>query len=113
MITTKQKVIKDYEKLSKELKEQIKLVYPEGYAEYLISVSTLQGKRITALPFETYDKIYLIRMSSNEALLLIDDDNDYDTQGNLKTAVRGKYEDKHADAGYLSENENYQELQDA
>lgn len=113
MVTNKLKVIKDYEKLTKELREQIKLVYPEGYADHLYEIATTKGKIITVLPFETFDKIYLIRMSSNEAVLLIEDDNDYDTHGNLKTTVRGKYEDKHANAGYLSENENYEELQDA
>jgi|AntAceMinimDraft_17_1070374.scaffolds.fasta_scaffold14521_4 hypothetical protein len=38
MKTNELRVIQDYEKLSIELKEQIKLVYPEGYNQYLISI---------------------------------------------------------------------------
>jgi hypothetical protein len=109
MITNKLKVIKDYHKLTREMKEQIKLVFPEGYAEHLINVSTSKGQRITALPFETFDKVYLIRMNSSEAELIIENDMDFDVQGNLKKSVRHKYEEKHSEVGYLSENENYEE----
>jgi len=108
MVTNKLKVIKDYEKLSKEIKEQIKLVYPEGYSDYLVDVATTKGEAITALPFETFDKVYLIRMSSNKAIQLIEDDADYDYDGSLKAGVRDKYEDKHSEVGYLEENENYE-----
>ncbi|MCF8297185.1 MAG: hypothetical protein K9J13_06540 [Saprospiraceae bacterium] len=105
----KLRVIQDYEKLSKELQEQVKLVYPEGYSQHLIVFTNSKGERVSALPFETFDKIYLIRMSVSKADQIISDDNDYNDDGLLKESTREKYEDKHSDVEYLSENENYEE----
>jgi hypothetical protein len=60
-----------------------------------------------ALPFETDEKIYMIRMSVKEALRIIEDDSDYAKDGILKGDVKEKYEDEHSDIEYLSENETY------
>lgn len=103
----KLRVTQEYERLSDELKEQIKLVYPEGYSQHIFSFNNKEGKRISALRFETDEKIYLIRMSIAEAESLIAEDDDYDDDGNLRDDVRDEYEDKHSDADYLSDNENY------
>ena len=109
MHTPKLRVIKDYDKLSDELKEQIKLVYPEGYSQHLIRFTNSQGQKISALRFETFEKIFLIRMSVWLAEELIDKDPDYDEDGNLKSLRREKYEDEYSDIEYLPENENYDE----
>lgn len=106
---TKLRVIQDYYKLSKDIQEQVKLVYPDGFSEYLITYTDKNGELVTALPFETFDKVYMIRMSKGYANLIISDDDDYDKNGNLKEEVKNKYEDKHNDVDYLSENENYSE----
>lgn len=103
----KLRVTQEYEKLSDELKEQIKLVYPEGYSQHIFTFTNKDGGRTSALRFETDEKIYLIRMSIAEAEELIADDDDYDDDGNLRDDVRDDYEDKHSDADYLSDNENY------
>ena len=103
----KLRVVKDYEKLDKDLKEQIKLVYPDGYSKHIIEFTNPKGEIVHALRFETDDKIYLVRMTTEKALQLIEDDDDYDNEGILKEAMREKYEIKHSDIDYLSENENY------
>ena len=103
----KLRVTQEYDKLSDELKEQIKLVYPEGYSQHIFTFTNKDGARTSALRFETDEKIYLIRMSIAEAEELIADDDDYDDDGNLRDEVRDDYEDKHSDADYLSDNENY------
>lgn len=103
----KLRVTQEYEKLSDELKEQIKLVYPEGYIQHIFSFTNKEGGKTSALRFETDEKIYLIRMSKIEAENLIAEDDDYDEDGNLRDDVRDDYEDKHSDADYLSDNENY------
>ena len=36
MKTNKLRVIQDFEKVSQDIQEQIKLVYPEGFSEYLV-----------------------------------------------------------------------------
>lgn len=109
MEKNKLRVIQDYEKLSNELKEQIKLVYPEGYSQHLIEFTNSKGEKVTALRFETFEKIYLVRMSVYKAERIIEQDSDYDDDGNLKEDVKVKYEDEYSDIEYLSENENYDE----
>lgn len=107
MTAQKLRIIKDYQKLDKEIQEQVKLVYPDGFSEYLIDFTNNKGELVTALRFETFDKIYMIRMSKSMAITLIRQDDDYDRDGNLKDDVKVEYEDKHSDVEYLSENENY------
>ena len=104
MSEQKLRVIKDYDKLDKAIQEQIKLVYPEGFREHLITFLNKDGKYISALPFETDEKYYLVRMTEDEAELIINEDDDYNDAGNLKDQVREEFEDKYADIGYLSEN---------
>jgi len=103
MKAAKPKVIKDYEKLDAATREQIKLVYPYGFSENLISFSSKNGKIITALPFETDEKYYLIKMSILEAEQIIEDDDDYNDDGDLKSSAKEGYEDKYGDLDYLSE----------
>jgi len=109
MEINKLRVIQDYEKLSNEIKEQIKLVYPEGYSQYLIEFKNKNGETICALHFETDEKIYMIRMSSKKAKQIIQEDSDYDDDGILKEHIKEKYEDEYSDIDYLTENENYEE----
>lgn len=93
----KKRVIKDYEKLTEEIREQIKLTYPSGYSQNLIKFTNKDGKRVSALPFETDDTYYLVRMTVHEAEAIIEDDDDYDDDGMLRDESREEYEDKHAD----------------
>ncbi len=109
MSAQKLRVIQDYEKLSPEIQEQIKLVYPYGYSQHLIRFTNAKGEYVSALPFETFEKIYMVRMTSEKATRLIEEDDDYDVDGNLRDEVKEQYEDDHADVEYLSENDNYEE----
>ncbi|WP_020531735.1 hypothetical protein [Flexithrix dorotheae] len=103
MSNQKPRVLKDYEKLTTEIQEQIKLVYPNGYSQNLISFTNKEGKKVSALPFETEDKHYLIRMTVQEAQQIISDDDDYDDDGILKDDTKGEYEDKYSEIDYLSD----------
>ena len=109
MEKSKLKVIQDYNKLGKELQEQVKLVYPDGFSENLIYFKNSKGQEVTALRFETDEKVYLLRMSVQMAFQLMEDDDDYDDDHNLKSKVKNEYEEKHSDVEYLVENENYME----
>jgi hypothetical protein len=97
----KPKVIQNYEKLSKEIQEQIKLFYPDGYIDNLIEFTNHKGELVSALPFETDEKIYMIRMSVRKAQELVEDDTDFDEDGVLLSSKREKYEDKYSDVDYL------------
>ncbi|MFC2097115.1 hypothetical protein ACFLSI_02150 [Bacteroidota bacterium] len=109
MKTNKLRIIQDYEKLSDEIKEQIKLVYPEGFSDHLIYFTNSKNQKVSALRFETDEKIYMLRMSAELAIQIMDDDSDYDDDYNLKSSVKEIYEEKHSDVEYLSDNENYVE----
>ncbi len=94
---SKKRTLQDFEKLSNEIKEQVKLLYPEGFTQHLIEYTDVKGNNVSALPFETEDKIYLIRMSVTVAEQLITDDFDYDDEGFLKEEVKEVYTDKYSD----------------
>ena len=97
MNTDKPKIVKDFEKLDAEIQEQIKLSYPEGFEDNLISYYDKEGQRRSALPFETEEKYYLVRMSVSEAKQIVEEDDDYDDEGNLKQDVQEDYEEKYQD----------------
>lgn len=103
MAPIKPKVIKDYNKLDKDLQEQIKLVYSDGFADHLIHFFDKHGIKVTALPFETEDKNYMLRMTENEAIQIVDEDDDYDDDGFLKDEVKQDYEDKYADLDHVAD----------
>jgi hypothetical protein len=104
MAQNKPRIIKDFEKLDVALQEQIKLLYPKGFSDHLISFTNREGKLVSALPFETDDHYYLVKMTAYEAQQIVDDDKDYDEDGVLKDDVREDYEDKYSDLDYLKDN---------
>ena len=99
----KPRVVKDYEKVDPEVLEQIKLQYPYGFDKALVTFKNQKGAFVSALPFETEDRYYLIRMTRLEAQQIIEDDEDYDDDGNLKDTVKEAYEDKYDDDTDLDE----------
>lgn len=108
----KPRVIKDYDKLDPQTQEKIKLEYPSGYSENLIYFNNKDGKRVSALPFETEDKYYLVRMTVYEAERIIEEDDDYDSTGSLKDSAKENYESKYGDDDILAEDANVDEIDD-
>jgi len=103
MSQPKPRVIKDYDRLDLAVQEQIKLAYPYGFAKSLIFFTDKEGVKVSALPFETDDKYYLVRMTKLEAQQIIKDDEDYNEMGQLKEDVKFDYEDKYSDLDYMSD----------
>jgi len=101
----KPRIIKDYEKLDLAIQEQIKLEYPHGFEKNLITFKNGEGKFISALPFETDDRFYLVRMTRAEAQEIIEEDEDYDEDGKLKNDALEEYSEKYDD----TEEENNEE----
>lgn len=108
----KPRVIKDFDKLDPTIQEQIKLVYPTGFHEHLISYTDKDGNERYALPFETDEKYYMVRMSVSEAKRIISDDDDYDDNGVLRGSIQEEYQEKYQDVDYLSEYDALDELPD-
>jgi len=106
METNKPKVIQNYEKLSKEIQEQIKLHYLEGFSEHLIEFTNPKDELVSALPFETEEKIYMVRMSVRKAMELVDQDSDYDDDGVLLSNRREQYEEKYTSEDDFDEDED-------
>ena len=94
---SKPRLVKDYEKLTEEIIGQIKLEYPYGFEHKLITFKNREGKFVSALPFETNDFYYLIRMSRSEAKDIILNDDDYDEDGNLTDEAKDRIEDDSLD----------------
>jgi len=93
----KPKIVKDYDKLTETVQEQIKLHYLRGFQQNLITFKNAQGKFISALPFETDDHYYLVRMTKVEAEEIIEEDSDYNKDGILKVDVKMEYVEKYID----------------
>lgn len=93
----KPRVIKDYDKLDPDIQEQIKLEYPYGFSDNLITFTNKDGLIVSALPFETDDKYYMVRMTVNEAIKIIEDDDDFDDDGTLKAGIKEEYASKYGE----------------
>lgn len=81
---SKKRIVKDFEALPDELIARIKLEYPYGFAQHLLSYTNKDGNKVSALPFETEEVYYLIRMTVQEAHQIIEEDEDYDEGGTLR-----------------------------
>jgi hypothetical protein len=97
MSNGKPRVIKDYDKLPLEIQEQIKLEYPYGFSDNLIRFTNKDGLIVSALPFETEDKYYMVRMTVGEAIKIVEDDDDFDDDGILKEGIKEEYANKYGD----------------
>ena len=60
------------------------MAHPRGYANSLIMYVDKNGNKVSALPFDTEDIYYLIRMSVQEARQFVRDDEDFDEDGVLR-----------------------------
>jgi hypothetical protein len=103
---SKPRLVKDYDKLVDEVKEQIKLVYPAGFEQHLVSYVNKDGDKKLALPFETDEVYYLVRMSIEKAQDIISVDDDYDDDGMLHDDIKENYQNKYDDIEYLELNSN-------
>ena len=80
----KKRIVKDYDALPEEVVARIKAEYPYGFEDNLVTFTNKDGNRVSALPFDTEEIYYLIRMTVREARQIIEDDEDYDDEGNLR-----------------------------
>jgi len=99
----KKRVIKRFEQISDELMEKIKETYPDGFEEYLITYTNPKGEIEIALPLETEDTSYLIKMPkdnipeevddfdiSSELAKSIDTIDTFEIDKDLESAILGK-----------------------
>jgi len=58
----KQRIIKAYEQLSETLVEKLKEKYPDGFEDHIITFTNPRGEIEVAIPFETEEIYYLIKL---------------------------------------------------
>lgn len=90
---SKPRLVKDYIKVDESVIQQIKLSYPDGFENHLVKFKNKDGDIVSALPFETDEVYYLVRMTVLQAQEIIEEDDDYDDDGLLRDEVREEYED--------------------
>lgn len=90
-MSDKKRIVKDYEDVPEEIIIRVKLAYPDGFEDNLVSYYNKEGVKVSALPFETEDVYYLIRMTASEARQIIEDDEDYDEDGHLREDFESDY----------------------
>ena len=73
----KPRIVKDYDKLPLDVQGQIKLTYPHGFSGSLITYINAKGKVVSALPYETDEFYYLVRMTLEEANNIVENDDDF------------------------------------
>jgi hypothetical protein len=80
----KKRVVKDYDALPEETLRLIKIKYPTGYVDHLVTYTDKEGKKVSALPLDTDDTYYLIRMTILDAKRIVKEDEDFDDDGVLR-----------------------------
>lgn len=98
----KKKVIKDYKNLPEELKEALREQYPQGYLNDIISFFDKDKHLVSALPYETEEVSYLIKMPAS---LHMGEDDD-SSEGDMNSLSEGdRMEDINEEQFLLQEEE--------
>jgi hypothetical protein len=61
----KKRVIKDFRNLPEEIRDAIREKYPSGFVNHLITFTDKDKHIISALPYETEEISYMIKMPSS------------------------------------------------
>lgn len=83
----KKRIVKNYEALAPDTLEDLKEKYPNGYEQHLIKYTDKDGKLVSALPFETDEIYYLIRMTVQEAKRY--DSAEYEDEESIRPDIEG------------------------
>ncbi|MDR2836398.1 MAG: hypothetical protein LBV69_09485 [Bacteroidales bacterium] len=113
MVTNKLKVIKDYEKLSEELLDLLRLEYPNGFSNSVFQyIDPKTNKLIRAVELETEEKLYLIRLPLGSTFTTFDADlDDFEIDVDIDPDLNF-IEDKFNEAGSIAEIDIQDEIED-
>lgn len=59
----KKRIIVDYKSLPDNMLERLAIQYPDGFNDFIIKYTNSNGDRVSAVPVETEDTYYLVKMS--------------------------------------------------
>ena len=76
--SAKKRLVTSFNNLAPELQEAVKAAYPLGYTDYMMRVDKLNGDFFFAVPFETEEISYLVKIDVKiDDASHDDDDRDY------------------------------------
>jgi hypothetical protein len=101
----KKKVIKDYKNLPEEIRESIREKYPQGYLNDVVTFFNKDKQLVSALPYETDEISYLIKMPSS---LHLDEDEEEATPS-VDTIPDGESLEELDEEKYLIQEEEEEE----
>ncbi|MBQ8307670.1 MAG: hypothetical protein IJX56_02565 [Alistipes sp.] len=85
-ITRKKNLVTSFHNLTPELQEAVKAAYPAGFSEVMMRVEKPNGDFFYAVPFETEEVAYLVKIDVKIDDASIDDDKDFFDDEELKGA---------------------------
>ncbi len=88
----KKRVIVDYKNITNELLTMLTEKYPYGFDDFIIRFKNAKGEMINAVPMETEDTKYLVKMSvqlDKRVEAFLDDDDDSDASDDLDVPTDG------------------------
>lgn len=85
--STKKRLVVSFNNLSLDLQEQVKALYPLGYTDAMMRIDKPNGDFFFAVPFETDDTSYLVKIDVKiDEAGADDDDKDFYGDDDLKGA---------------------------
>lgn len=80
--TSKKRLVVSFNNLPVELQEQVKALYPYGYSDSMMRIDKPNGDFFFAVPFETEEVSYLVKIDVKiDEIPSDDDDKDYFDDG--------------------------------
>lgn len=80
---SKPKVIKEFDKLDESVKQAIFAKYPYGFDKHIITFKNHKKALISALPFETEEFQYMVKMTRAEANQIVADRDNEEEEDNM------------------------------
>ena len=96
----KKKVIKDYNNLPEDIREAIREEYPQGFINQIVTFFDKDKHLISALPYETEEISYLIKMPASLHL-----DEEEEPNSSLESIPEGESLDNLDEEKYLIQEE--------
>ena len=76
--STKKRLVVSLKNMTPELQEEVKAAYPAGFADYMMRIPKPNGEFFFAVPFETEEISYLVKIDVKiDEAPTDDDDKDY------------------------------------
>lgn len=72
----KKRIVKDYLQLPDHVRIHLRRTFPDGFSDNLIKFKDAKGKQVSALAFETEDIYYLVRMTVEEAIQIVEEEEE-------------------------------------